>query len=119
MATYKDTEQPAGSRVLTINSVTYKCNSFTRSETDSVTNLTDENGEHSGAIAVGQPETVTAEIQIATATTPIPTTASVATTTGTFVIGTATYFITSVSEARPSSGVWAVTINAQKRKNSV
>lgn len=119
MPPYVDGAFPNGSRVLTINSVTYKCNSFTEDDSSTTENVNDENGEHAGAVSKKGPTTGSAELQLATSSTAVPTTAAESATTGTFIIDSVTRFITAVSKPRNSSGVWVVNIQFQKRVNAV
>jgi len=119
MAKYQDGTAPAGSEVLTINSVEYPCNNFETSDGSNVVNHTDENGEHDGAVAFKGPTTGSAELQLAASDTVVPTTAAASATTGVFTIGSTTYFITSVSKPKPAGGFWTVSIQFQKRANAV
>lgn len=118
MPPYVDGAFPNGSRVLTINSVTYKCNSFTEEDSTTTDNVPDENGEHSGAVSKKGPTTGSAELQLATSSTEVPTTAAANATTGVFTIDNVVRFITAVSAPRNNSGVWVVNVQFQRRVNA-
>ena len=122
MATYQDGTFPSGSPVLTINSVTYKCNSFSVSKSAEVVSTTDENGLHSGAVSFGGPTTGSAEVQFAASSTAEPTTAAANSTTGVITnvnIGGANVncFITSVSISKPQRGPWTASLGFQAKAN--
>ena len=121
MATYQDGTFPSGSPVLTINAVTYKCNSFNVAKSAETTNITDENGAHSGALSFTGPTTGTAEIQFAANTTAEPTTAAANSTTGVFsatLNNVATNcFITAVAVNKPSRAPWTASLSWQAKQN--
>lgn len=116
---YQDGPFPSGAPVLTINSVEYICNSFQPDDSANTVNVTNNEGAHSGAVSFKGPTTGSAELQLATSTTAVPTTAAAATATGTFTVDTVVYFITAVSKPRTSGGVWVVNIQFQARVNAV
>ena len=118
---YQDGSFPTGSPILVINSVNYKCNSFTVDKSAETQNITDENGAMSGALSYVGPTTGQAELQFAASTTPEPTTAAANATTGVFVanIGgsNTNCFITGVSTSKPQRGPWTSTISWQAKVN--
>jgi len=122
MPTYVDGSFPTGSPVLTINSVTYKCNSFTTSKGSETVQISDENGAHIGAVSVTSPITGTAEVQYASINTASPTTAAANSTLGVIpnvnIDGTlTTCFIQSVSTVKPAKGPWVSTLGFQAKVN--
>lgn len=122
MATYQDGVFPSGSPVLVINSVNYKCNSFTFGKSAETVQITDENGAASGALSFVGPNTGTAEVQFAASTTAEPTTAAANATTGVMtnvnIAGAnVNCFITSVSVQKPQRGAWTATLGFQARIN--
>lgn len=119
---YQDGTFPSGSPVLTINSVTYKCNSFTVNKGAETVQITNENGDHSGALSFPDLITGTAEVQFAAVSTAEPTTAAANSSLGTMVnvnIGGANVncFITSVAVQKPQRGAWTATLAWQARAN--
>ena len=119
---YQDGTFPSGSPVLTINAVTYKCNSFSITKSAETVMITDENGAHSGAIQFVGPNTGTAEVQFAASTTAEPTTAAANATLGVItnvnIAGAnVNCFITSVAIAKPQRGAWVATLGFQTRVN--
>ena len=66
---YQDGTFPSGSPTITINSVAYKANSFSVTKPANTVNITDQNGDPSGAISFKQPRNGTAEVQFAASTT--------------------------------------------------
>jgi hypothetical protein len=121
MAVYQDGTFPSGAGVLAINNVNYVCNSFTYTKPSNVVQITDQNGEPSGALAFGGFMTGTAEVQFSAANVAEPTTAAANATTGVFtatIENTSTIcFITSVDISKPSSSNWLATIAWQKKIN--
>ena len=122
MATYQDGVFPSGSPVLTINSVTYKCNSFSVDKSSEVAQIVDENGAHSGALGFAGPVTGSAEVQFAAANTAEPTTAAANATTGVItnvnIAGAnVNCFITSVGISKPQRGPWVASLGWQARVN--
>jgi hypothetical protein len=122
MATYVDGSFPTGSPVLTINSVQYKCNSFSTNKTASVEQIQDENGRHSGATSEMEATTGTAEVQYANINVASPTTAADNATTGVIpnvnIDGVlSTCFITGVATTKPQRGPWTSTLSFQVKVN--
>lgn len=118
---YQDGTFPSGSPTITINGVAYKCNSFAVTKGSNVTNITDQNGDPSGALAFEQPYSGTAEVQFAANSTAEPTSAADNSTLGTFIanINSANVncFITSVSINKPKDAPWTASINWQQKIN--
>lgn len=118
---YQDGTFPSGSPIITINSVTYKCNSFQPEKTAETVNVTDENGAHAGALSFQGPTRGTAELQFAANTTAEPTTAAANSTTGVFIANlngsNANCFIDSVSISKPQRAPWTATIGWQVKVN--
>lgn len=118
---YQDGTFPSGAPTLTINSVAYKCNSFTVSRNSRTTNITDNNGDPSGALSFEDPISGTFEIQFAASSTAEPTTAAENSTRGTFVANVAganlNCFITSVVLNKPKDAPWTATGNWQEKIN--
>lgn len=114
MALYNPGSFPTGTPTLTINSVTYICNSFSVNRPTKKTNVTDGNDAPVGVIMQEDFDTLTAELQLATTSTVVPTTAAKSSTTGTFTFETSTWAIESVSEPREKLGQRVVSITAQK-----
>jgi hypothetical protein len=121
MATYQDGTFPSGAPTLTINGVTYKCNSFAVSKAAETVNITDENGAHSGALSFAGPVTGTAEVQFAANTTAEPTTAAANSTTGVFAATlnnvSTNCFITAVTVNKPQRGPWTAALTWQAKQN--
>lgn len=114
MALYNPQSFPTGCPVLTINSVTYKTNSFSISRPTQKTNVMDEAGAPLGTIMQADFETLTAELQLATSGTVVPTTAVQSATTGVFTFDTVSWIIESVTEPREKLGQRVVQITAQR-----
>lgn len=114
MALYNPQSFPTGCPVLTVNSVTYKTNSFSITRPTQKADVTDEGGAPLGSIQQEDFETLTAELQLATSSTAVPTTAAKASATGTFTHDSATWAITNVTEPREKLGQRVVQITAQK-----
>lgn len=118
---YSDGTFPSGSPVITINSVTYKANSFTVNKGANTVNITDNSGDPSGALSFKQPYTGTAELQFSANNVAEPTTAADNSTTGTFVANinsvNVNCFITSVSVNKPKDAPWTASINWQQKIN--
>lgn len=122
MAVYSDGTFPAGSPVLTINSVTYKCNSFSVDKSAETVQITDEDGDHAGALSFSGPITGSAEVQFAAANTAEPTTAAANATTGVItnvnIAGAnVNCFITAVGISKPQRGPWVASLSWQARVN--
>lgn len=114
MALYNPQSFPTGCPVITINSVTYKANSFARNSPTQKENIYDEVGAPLGVHIQADFEEITAELQLATEATAVPTTAAASATTGVFTYDTATWAITQVSAPRTKLGGRVVNITAQK-----
>ena len=118
---YSDGTFPSGSPVITINSVTYKANSFAVNKAANTVNLTDQNGDPSGALSFKQPRTGTAELQFAANSTAEPTTAAENSTTGVFIANinssNVNCFITSCTVNKPKDAAWTASINWQEKIN--
>ena len=114
MALYNPQSLPTGCRVITINSVTYKENNENQTQPSQKTNVTDEVGAPLGTLMQTDFETLTMELQLASESTPVPTTAAVSTTTGTFTLDGATWAIETVGKPREKLGQRVVQITAQK-----
>lgn len=121
MAVYQDGTFPSGAPVVAINSVNYVANSFTYDKPSTVVQITDQNGEPSGALAFEGFITGTAELQFSASNTPEPTTAAANATTGVFAATienvSRNCFITSVSISKPSASNWLATVAWQARIN--
>lgn len=118
---YIDGTAPSGSKIITINSVTYKCESFTHDRPAETIQRFDENGDPSGAVQFKNHQTGTAVLQFAANTTAEPTTAAENSTTGTFATTlnnvSTNCFITSVAIQKPARGMWTATIGWQAKIN--
>ena len=112
---YSDGTFPSGSPVITINSITYKCNSFQVTKGANTTTITDEAGDVSGHLSYKADITGTAEVQFAASNTAEPTTAAANATTGVFVAtidnANANCFITSVTVNKPKDAPWTASLN--------
>lgn len=122
MAAYQDGSFPTGSPVLTINAVTYKCNSFNVDKSAETQQILDENGIILGALSYAGPTTGDAEVQFAAANTPEPTTAAANNVTGVITnvnIASANVncFITGVKIAKPQRGPWTASLTWQAKVN--
>jgi len=115
---YQDGTFPSGCPVLTINNVTYKCNSFSYTDGTNTVTITDEAGAPDGALSFAQATVGAAELQYSAANVADPTTAAVSSTTGTFAVSlnnaNANCFITSVTVTKPKDAPWTASINWQK-----
>ena len=118
---YSDGTFPSGSPTVTINSVAYKCNSFTVNKSANTQNITDQSGDPSGALSFKQPRTGTAELQFSANSVVEPTTAAENSTIGVFIanINSANVncFITSASISKPKDAPWTASINWQEKIN--
>lgn len=119
MPPYVDGDYPNGAPVLEINGVEYICNNFQADDSANTANVADNLGDHSGAVSTKGPTTGSAELQLATSGTAVPTTAAESATTGVFTHQTVVYFITAVSKPKQAGAVWVVNIQFQKRVNPV
>ena len=122
MPTYQDGTIPSGAPTLTINSVTYICNSFQFPQYSAdTTSIKDANGNHAAAIQFAGPTTGSAQLQVASNSTAFPTTASINSVTGTFTVtngvSNVNCFITSASISKPATGPWLVDIGFQQKQN--
>lgn len=97
MAAFKNEQTVQyGSRVLTINAVTYVADNITINRTSKTILRTNEIDEPSGQVSYkGEPDTGTAQIQLATGATVIPSQGHDFTTN--FGFGSETYYITDIS----------------------
>lgn len=118
---YQDGNFPSGSPTVTINSVAYKANSFTVNKTANTVNITDQNGDPSGALSFKQVYTGTAEVQFSASNVAEPTTAAENSTTGVFVANVEganiNCFITSVTVNKPKDAPWTASLNWQEKIN--
>jgi hypothetical protein len=118
---YSDGTFPSGSPTVTINSVAYKANSFTVNKPANTVNITDNNGDPSGALSFKQPYTGTAEVQFSASNIAEPTTAAENSTTGTFVAniegGNVNVFITAVTINKPKDAPWTASLTWQEKIN--
>lgn len=121
MPPYSDGNFPSGAPTLTINSVTYICNSFSVSKSANTVNVTDGNGDPSGALSFKQPRAGSAELQFAANSTAEPTTAAANSTTGVFIANIAganvNCFITAVTVNKPKDAPWTASISFQEKIN--
>lgn len=118
---YQDGNFPSGAPTLTINGVTYICNSFSVQKPANTVNITNGSGDPSGALSFKQPLVVTAELQFAASSTAEPTTAAANSTTGTFIANIAganvNCFITACTVNKPKDAPWTASITAQEKIN--
>lgn len=118
---YQDGTFPTGAPVITINSVAYKCNSFSVNDPARTVSITDNAGDPSGAVQFKDPRNGSAELQFAANSTAEPSTAARNSTTGIFIanINSANVncFITSVSVNKPKDAPWTASINWQEKIN--
>ena len=100
---------------------TYKANKLSFNRTSETVNVTDPDGDHSGAISLTGPVTGSIELQYANSTHPDPNLASVNAVTGIFALNLAgvntNAFITSVDIEKPQRGPWTATLGFQMKKN--
>ena len=114
MALYNPQSFPTGCPVLTINSVTYKTNSYSIARPSQKTNVTDEAGAPLGTIMQADFQTLTAELQLASTSTAVPTTAAESITTGVFTHDSVSWASESVTEPREKLAQRVVQITAQR-----
>jgi hypothetical protein len=115
---YQDGNFPSGAGTLNINGVIYKCNSFNQDKSDTVTDINDENGKHSGALAFDGKTGFTAEMQLPNAATDgLVTTSAENSNTGTFSRDNSNFFISGVSRPKAAQGAWVVNLTGQKKVN--
>lgn len=118
---YQDGTFPSGCQTITINGVTYKCNSFPHNKPARTVNITDNVGDPSGALSFKEPYNGTAELQFAASSTAEPTTAAENSTTGTFVATinntNVNCFITAVSINKTKDAPWTASITWQQKIN--
>lgn len=110
MAAFK-TEQSVqyGSKVLTINAVTYVADNVTINRTSKTILRTSELDEPSGQVSYkGEPDTGTAQIQLASGATAIP--AQGDTFTSNLGLGSETYYLTDISIPYTKDGETKVNI---------
>lgn len=92
------TTLPFGSRILTIDAVTYIAENFETSAGGQLIERTTELGAPNGAILIEQAKTGSATLQFATTTTAIPERGDE------FTADTITYFLTEVSAPETANG---------------
>lgn len=118
---YSDGTFPSGAPTITINSVAYKANSFTVNKQANTVNITDQNGDPSGALSWKQPRSGSAELQFSASTVAEPTTAAENSTTGVFIVAinntNTNCFITSCTVNKPKDAAWTASINWQEKIN--
>jgi hypothetical protein len=107
-ATYNDGAVPYGSRVLTINAVTYVADAFTITRGTKIIERNNELGEPSGWVAVATVPTGTATLQLAAAATAIPTLGL------TFTITEGTFALIDVGQPEGEGDTKKVTISFRK-----
>jgi hypothetical protein len=123
MPLYQDGSFPSGSPVVSINGVLFKANSMSYDKSAEVVQITDENGNHSGALSYEGPTSGTVELQFANNSVAEPTTAAENSTRGVFQLpigasyANVNVFATAVSIARPARGPWIATVSWQRRVN--
>lgn len=123
MPLYTDGTFPSGSPVVSINGVLFKANNLSYDKSAEVVQITDENGNHSGALSYEGPTSGTVELQFANSSVAEPTTAAENATRGVFQLpigasyANVNVFATSVSIARPARGPWIATVSWQRRVN--
>lgn len=103
---YQDGNFPSGCNTVSINGVTYVCNSFNYTKASRKTNVTDGSGDPSGALFHKDFYTGTAELQFSASNIAEPTTAAANSTTGVFVAN--------IEGANANCVIESVTINKQK-----
>ncbi len=118
---YSDGTFPSGSPTLTINSVAYKCNSFSVNKSANTVNITDQSGDPSGALSFKLPRSGSAELQFAANSTVEPTTAAENSTIGVFVANinssNVNCFITACTVNKPKDAPWTASISWQEKIN--
>ena len=120
-APYQDGTYPSGAPIITINSVTYKCNKISFEKPSETVNVFDPDGSPGGALFFPTHKTGTAEIQFAANTTAEPTTAAAASATGIFIANidgaNTNCIITSVAIEKPQRAPWTATLGFQIKVN--
>ncbi len=118
---YSDGTFPSGAQTVTINSVAYKANSFVVNKAANTVNITDQNGDPSGALSFKQPRNGTAEVQFSASNIAEPTTAAENSTTGVFVANidgaNVNCFITAVSITKQKDAAWTASLTWQEKIN--
>ena len=121
MPVFQDGTFPTGAPILNIGLRDYKANSFSIDQSAETTQITDENGAHSGALSYEGPITGAAEVQYSSNAVPEPNVAAVNSATGNFtatIRGVSTVcFITGVSTTKPARGPWTSNLTWQAKKN--
>lgn len=118
---YSDGTFPSGCPVITINSVTYKANSFSYTNGTNTVTITDESGVPSGHLSFAQATNGSAELQYSASNVADPTTAAANATTGVFIVAlnntNTNCFITSCTVNKPKDQPWTASINWTKKIN--
>lgn len=122
MPVYQDGPFPSGAPILTINSVPYKCNSFTVNKSSTTVPVLDENGAASGALSFADARTGTAEVQFANSAVAEPTTAAQNNVLGVLTNvnidgANVNCFVTSCAINKPQRAPWTATLGWQARIN--
>ena len=123
MPLYQDGSFPSGAPVVSINGVLFKANSLSYDKSAEVVQITDENGNQSGALSYEGPTTGTVELQFPNNSVAEPTTAAANSTTGAFQLpigasyANVNVFATSVAIQRPARGPWIATVSWQRKVN--
>jgi hypothetical protein len=99
------TTLPYGSRVVTIGAVGYIANNFSTSQSLNVIERTDSLGAPNGAVGIRQANTGSAQLQLATSSTTIPSAGDVVT------VDATGYFLTEVSRPEEAQGFKVVDIS--------
>lgn len=100
---------------VTINAVTYVAESLSFSRTGNRADINDSNGEPLGSVTIPGRVEVSASLQLATATTAVPTVGQNFTLTGTRDDGT--YILTSIDEAESAGDYVKCSISGYKQIN--
>lgn len=120
-AAYQDGLFPSGSPIITINSVTYKCNKISFEKPSETVNVFDQDGAPSGALFFNSHRTGSCEVQFAANSTAEPTTAAANSATGIFSANVdganVNCIITSVSIEKPERAPWTATLAFQVKIN--
>ena len=100
---------PYGSRILTIDAVTYIANNFRVDSTGALIERQTELGAPNGAVLIREAKTGSAQLQLATTTTAIPEVGDE------FTADTITYFLTSVGAPEEARGFKVVDISFREK----
>ena len=119
MPAYNDGSAPFGSQVITIGTTAYVAEEISYSETSTVVERRDEDGDPSGQVIVGGFGNGSAELQFATTLTVIPAVGATFTLTrqGGAVAGTIGAIVTEVGEAYGQLEIKKASINFRRRYN--